>query len=280
MVPTRSSGHHIAMLLAQPDPGITGGPPSGLLGLITVVGGAAIVLGLGWLLERRYRRPQKSQESRPPSDGAAAPALPHPPARPLVSAEAKPQPQTDPSDEAEKLLAEVTADYQRRKRLMVESKRLQDWIFEFDVTSLAALSHTHSPGLQSGACPACVYESLGLELLRLQELDPGFVDDPWSELWFADEEDADAFMDGLSEEELELKAQGAAWQARLLESLAVHRNFLHERFRRDQIDYLRTPEAHAPMPEHNHEGKRSFDGDQTYVGCPACRYMHYRRPLD
>ena len=111
---------------------------------------------------------------------------------------------------------------------MVESKRLRDWIYEFDVTSLAALSHTHSPGFQSGACPACGYEGLGLTLLSLQDLDPGLIEDPWSELPFMGEEDSDVFLEDLntfmgdpSAEALELKAQGAVWQSRLLETLCL-----------------------------------------------------------
>jgi len=263
----------------MPDPGVTG-LPSGILGLAAVVGGALVVMLLGWLVSRSERKALNAHSAQQARSRVA-------PRRPSVQAQPKPGPKapaqspaTDPAAEAEALLGAVTADYLRRKRLMVESNKLIAWMSEFNVTSLAALAHSHSTGIQSTACSACTYEALGLSLLSLPDLDPGLIEDPWSELWFDNEEHFDAFADGLSEEELELKAQGVAWRERVLDRVSAHRYFAKEKFRRSQIEYLRTQEAHGPMPKHDHDSRRSFDDGHSYVGCPACRYMLYRRPID
>ena len=63
----------------MPDPGISGGPPSGLIGLVTVVGGVLIVMLAGWLLERATSKPKP----RPPTVAVQPKTAvkPRPPAR-------------------------------------------------------------------------------------------------------------------------------------------------------------------------------------------------------
>ncbi|WP_159599753.1 hypothetical protein [Agromyces humi] len=252
----------------MPDPGVTG-LPSGLLGLIAVVAGIGIVLLVGWLIQRSEQKGQaeraakQAAEARATAAATASTTTPSAPKRPAQPAQ---------PDETDELLAAATAAYRTLVVQERECKALRDWMRRFDVTSQSALVHQHGESPGSISCPACHYEALELTTLKLEDLDPGPIDDPWSELVFDSEEEYAELAASLSEEELDEWARGAAWQNAVLRRIPDG-DHTHQTFLRRRIDYLRSPEALGPKPAHTHS-----DSTQ-HPGCPACRYEHYRRPL-